>query len=238
MAKIIVIEGLDGSGKSTQVKLIKEYLENKGLSVITLHFPINDPEIPDNYSKEIYDILKGKNGPIEDQDPFETAKLFIANRHTYLPKMEKHMQDYDVILLDRYTLSTIAYQQVYAKDKEKFNQFVIDFTKSLMIHKPDLNVYIDLPMETIKERLSKSRTGEDRDYLEDGEVDQFESDLEYLSEVRKNYLDLQQADYNYRIVSGYKYDMIIKETNPYIETEIYSPEKLFNLIKFYIDEII
>jgi len=229
--KIIVIEGLDGSGKSTQVDLIKKYLERKNLKVKTIHFPINDKEIQPNYSEKIYDILKGKEGPIDEINPFYTALFFSLNRISYYKKLVSYNALYDVLIIDRYTLSNIAYQGSFTKsdfEYKRLEEFIIKTEKSLNVLQPDLTFFIDIPVEIIKKRILKRDQEETRDYLKEGEEDKYEKDLNLLKKVRDNYLNFYYPEFNYNIVRGYI------ELNDKIHG--LSPHALFRLIQLKIDE--
>ena len=80
MKMLIVVEGLDGAGKSTQVKKLKSYLENLFGAVEYIHFPRYDSPV---YGNLISLFLKGGFGPIEAVHPKLVALLYAEDRHNY-----------------------------------------------------------------------------------------------------------------------------------------------------------
>ena len=104
---LIVLEGLDGAGKSTQVKKLKEYLTERCGALEYIHFPRYDAPV---YGDLIGRFLKGEFGSIEAVHPQLVALLFAEDRHRAAPMMREALEAGKVVLLDRYVYSNIAYQ--------------------------------------------------------------------------------------------------------------------------------
>jgi dTMP kinase len=104
---LIVLEGLDGAGKSTQVKLLKEYLIGKGVNLRYLHFPRYDSQ---PYGELIGKYLRGDFGSIEQVHPQIVALLFALDRMDASATVREWLAAGDCVLLDRYVYSNIAYQ--------------------------------------------------------------------------------------------------------------------------------
>jgi dTMP kinase len=224
MSKIIVLEGLDGAGKSTQVKLIQDYLKNNKKTSISIHFPIDNNDI---YINEIYKELKGKSSY---KNPYVIATLFALNRAHFLPKLLNYMETYDFIIIDRYIASNIAYQQALLNNPYRdIKTFIIDMERNFGLPFPDLTLFIDIPLDTLKNRLI-NRTGEDRNYLKENEQDQYEK-IEFLSKVRDNYLNLYLPEFNYKIIRGFIDDKL----NKYLDL---GPYGIFKLIETQISNLI
>ena len=104
---LIVLEGLDGAGKSTQVKLLKEYIQSKGKQLRYLHFPRFDAPV---YGDLIAKFLRGDFGAINQVHPQLVALLFAEDRRDAAALIREWLGNGDVVLLDRYVYSNIAYQ--------------------------------------------------------------------------------------------------------------------------------
>jgi dTMP kinase len=125
----------------------------------------------------------------------------------YKDQLLKDLEENDIVLLDRYVLSNIAFQGAKVEDKEKrtslinwIRKFEFDF---LGLPMADLTLFLDVPIDTIEERLSSVREGEDRDYL-DGSKDIHEQDIEFQSRVRNIYKEIPIS--NYHIFNTYNQD--------------------------------
>lgn len=166
----IAFEGIDGSGKSTQVKLLKEKLEAAGHKVYTTCEPTDAPP-----GKMIRDIFNHRI----DGDHRTIAALFVADRlHHILNKtdgMLKMLEDGYTVITDRYYFSSYAYQSPH------INQHWVIQANSLAagLLRPDVNIYIDITPEISIERLNKGRTS----------IELYET-LDNLRLVRDKYLEL------------------------------------------------
>lgn len=229
-AKLIVLEGLDGSGKSTQIELIKKYFESNNLKYEYIHFPIyGDNEA----SKDVASYLRGEYGNINDVNPIFVANIYAMDRYLYLPNLQKQLLENDVVLMDRYVFSNMAYQGAkYTTEAQSqimrdwINEFEFGF---LELPYPNLNLFLDVPIEYIENRL-KERLKEDRDYLQ-GKTDIHETDFEFQRRVRQNYLALVGYE-NYQIIEcAFQQNM----TNVW---ELYTPNELFEQYKKYLDNVL
>lgn len=184
---LVVLEGLDGAGKSTQVKKLRTYLENQLGSLEYIHFPRYDAPV---YGDLISRFLRGDFGSNETVHPQLVALLFAEDRHGAAPEMKEILNSGGNMLLDRYVYSNIAYQCAKLTDAEEaerlrewiFNTEYINFD----LPKPDLNIFLDVPISFVESKLTSNRGGEDRDYLEGGQ-DIHEADIEFQKRVRAMY---------------------------------------------------
>lgn len=200
---LIVLEGLDGAGKSTQVKLLKEYLAGKGVNLRYLHFPRYDAPL---YGDLIGKYLRGDLGSIEQVHPQIVALLFALDRMDAAATIKEWLAAGDCVLLDRYVYSNIAYQcakmatqQQYGSQREELAEelrkwiFDTEYNK-YGIPKPDLNLFLDVPISFVDSKLKESRSGDDdRDYL-NGKSDIHEADIRFQISVREFYLKQTAAD--------------------------------------------
>ena len=184
---LVVLEGLDGAGKSTQVKKLRAYLESIFGNLEYIHFPRYDSPV---YGDLISRFLRGDFGSNEAVHPQLVALLFAEDRHGAAPQMKDVLAGGGTVLLDRYVYSNIAYQCAKVKDSKEaedlrdwiFNTEYGDFE----LPKPDLNIFLDVPIGFVESKLKSQRGGADRDYLEGGQ-DIHEADIEFQKKVRDIY---------------------------------------------------
>ena len=184
---LVVLEGLDGAGKSTQVKMLRAYLEGLFGSLDYIHFPRYDAPV---YGDLISRFLRGDFGSNEAVHPQLVALLFAEDRHGAAPEMKKVLQSGGHVLLDRYVYSNIAYQCAKLRDPEEadelrewiFNTEYGNFDLPV----PDLNIFLDVPIGFVESKLKSQRAGNDRNYLEGGQ-DIHEADIEFQKRVRDIY---------------------------------------------------
>lgn len=162
---MIVFEGLDGAGTTTQNKLLKERFEQNGKTVFLTHEPTDNP-----IGRVVRQVLQHK---------FETtmealALLYSADRHDHLYNkeygIEKHIENGEIVLADRYFYSSIAYQGVECSTEyiKKINDYP----------NPRYVIFVDTPVENCINRIEKR--GEEKELFDRAE---------YLEKVRANYLE-------------------------------------------------
>lgn len=207
---LVVLEGLDGAGKSTQVKKLRTYLESLHGSLEYVHFPRYDAPV---YGDLISRFLRGDFGSNEAVHPQLVALLFAEDRHGAAPAMKETLAKGGAILLDRYVYSNIAYQCAKLKDEQEaerlrdwiFNTEYGDFA----LPKPDLNIFLDVPISFVESKLKADRAGDDRDYLE-GAQDIHEADIEFQKRVRAIYRRQCELDPKFiRIDCSDEYGMML-----------------------------
>ena len=221
---LVVLEGLDGAGKSTQVKKLRTYLESLYGSLEYVHFPRYDALV---YGDLISRFLRGDFGSNESVHPQLVALLFAEDRHGAAPAMKETLEKGGVILLDRYVYSNIAYQCAKLKNDQEaealrdwiFNTEYGDFA----LPKPDLNIFLDVPISFVESKLKADRAGDDRDYLAGGQ-DIHEADIEFQKKVRAIYQRQCELDPKFiRIDCSDEYGMMLP------------PGAIFEMVKAVVD---
>ncbi len=195
---LVVLEGLDGAGKSTQVKKLRKYLEQRCPSLVYIHFPRYDAPV---YGDLISRFLRGDFGSNETVHPQLVALLFAEDRHGAGPMIKKALEEGKTVLLDRYVYSNIAYQCAKLHSPEEraqlrdwiFNTEYGNFALPV----PDINLFLDVPIDFVKEKLTSQRTGDDRNYLE-GSKDIHEASISFQKDVREIYLGETVRDPHFR----------------------------------------
>lgn len=172
---LIVLEGLDGSGKGTQTALLTEALVKQGRSLRQITFP--DYDSPSSALVRMY--LNGEFGTDpEDVNPYAASAFYAVDRFASFRKDWK--KDYDrgsVILCDRYATSNMVYQMGKSPRKEwdRYLEWVEDFEYGkLGLPRPDLVLYLDMPVEVSQKLLLQRYHGDS------GKKDIHESHLEFL----------------------------------------------------------
>ena len=183
----ITFEGADGCGKSTQMKLLQEYLQNEGYEVVITREPGGK-----GLGEKIREILLNYDGEVSDRCE---SFLFLADRAQNIDVIVKPaMQQGKIVLCDRHTDSSVAYQG-YGRglNIDEINRLNNLSTGGL---KPDLTFVFDVDIET-----SMKRVGTEKDRMES-------AGKEFFNKVRNGYLELAKKEPN-RI-------KVINSTNPIV----------------------
>jgi dTMP kinase len=178
--KIIVFEGIDGSGKGTQSKKLYKHLRDRDKKVILLEFPFYEKTF---FGKEVGNYLNGKFGKLDEVDPKLSAMLYAGDRFEKKDLILKKLQQGYTIICDRYVSSNIAYQTAkYENQKEqKMLQKWIGHLeyKVYSLPKPDVVIFMDMNPK-ISDNLVLKKDA--RNYT-DKKKDLHESDTTYLLNV-------------------------------------------------------
>ena len=185
MGKIIVIEGTDCSGKETQSKLLKSYLEQNGIKVATFSYPqYNTPT-----GKIIGGPLLGKPSICPswfdnyvEVDSKVASLYFAADRRASLPVLKELINNNEIVIIDRYIYSNMGHQGSKIEDKEerlKMYKFLETLEFDLLeLPRPDLVIFLYLPY-SYGEELKKNRV-ETLDEAEKSQTHQIKSERTYL----------------------------------------------------------
>lgn len=187
-AKLLVIEGTDGSGKETQSNKLVEYLKSINLKVKSYSFPIyssstgkiiggpylGKKEIGESYFEETSACV----------DPLVSSLYYAADRrYNFLKDIESELYKNDIIILDRYTMSNMGHQAGKAKSVKERNKILrfIDILEFDLceLPRPDKVIFLHMPFEATKE-LRKSRVAGDGN----------ENSENHLRHAEKTYLDV------------------------------------------------
>ena len=187
--KLIVIEGAcDGIGKTTQYNLLHDKLLKDNNKVTSHHFP----SYKTYQGESVERYLQGEYGPLKDLSPYFVNSLYANDRAiTWNTKLKDCYEKGDIILLDRYTTSSLIYQSALIDDideKKKFIDYVMDFEyNKIGIKKPDSVIFLHAPFDLVhKMRLERKQN--------EGVInDIHESNLEFMKKVYESALFV--ADY-------------------------------------------
>ena len=184
----IVIEGLDGSGKSTQLKMLRHYFAEQAIDHFFLHFPRTDAPV---FGEMIARFLRGEFGKIEDVDPYLVALLYAGDRRDAAATIRHEQEKGRLVLVDRYVYSNIAFQCAKLLDPQeqtKLRDWILRMEYDhFRIPRPDMNLFLDVPFSFTEEKLSQGRGGMERSYLQ-GRQDIHEENLSFQQNVREIYV--------------------------------------------------
>lgn len=215
----IVLEGLDGAGKSTQIKLLRQMVEATGRECEYLHFPRFDAPV---YGDMIARFLRGEFGSVEQVNPYLVALLYAGDRADAARQIREWMAEGKCVIVDRYVYSNIGYQCAKVESEEERQRlaewiYKTEF-KEFGIPRPTLSLFLDVPFGFTEAKLTSQREGADRDYLGGGQ-DIHEKSLDLQRRVREVYLDAAAKEQDFKVV-----DCSDSEGN------MASPEEIFSRV--------
>lgn len=198
----IALEGIDGSGKSTQTKLLTEQLTARGHKVYSTFEPTNN-----QIGKLIRDILRGNT----KADHRVIAGLFVADRLDHLLNEEygivKKLEEGYTVIMDRYLFSSYAYQGAHMD----IDWVIQANAMSAQILRPDVNIFIDVSPEVSMHRVHTNREN----------VELFET-LDGLKLVRSKYMEafekLKDVEYVFSVDGNRTPDLIAQDIWQKVQT--------------------
>ncbi len=185
--KLIVIEGLDSSGKETQSRLLLEKLQAEGIKAKRFEFP----NYESNSSALVKMYLAGEFGTDADSvSPYAASAFYAVDRYaTWKKEMEAFYKSGGVVVADRYTTSNIIHQAGKIKDpqeKQNYIKWLYDFEfEKMELPKPDAVIFLHMPVD-ISIRLMENR----RNKAGTKDKDIHEANYDYLKATYKNAMDM------------------------------------------------
>lgn len=215
----IVLEGVDGCGKSTQIANLQRMFAERGIPSEYVHFPRFDAPY---FGDLIARFLRGELGSVEQVDPYIVAMLYAGDRRDAAEMIRGWISEGKVVICDRYVYSNIGYQCAKIVDpveREKLRQWIFSLEYDYFaIPRPDVSLFLDVPFAFTERKLREARTGDDRDYLNGGQ-DIHEQSLDLQQAVRRVYIDAAEYDVDMHVVDCSD------------EGVMASPETIFDRIK-------
>ena len=196
----IAIEGLDGSGKSTQLNLLQQHLKERNIRYKYLHFPRTDSPV---FGELVSMFLRGDLGSIDNVNPYLIALIYAGDRNDAKKMIEAWIEEGYLVIVDRYVYSNIAFQCAKINDgnkQTKLAEWILNLEYNYYrIPKPELSIFLDVPFDFTRERLTEERKGDERNYLQ-GNQDIHEADLSFQEKVRQVYLNSIRNDADFRLI--------------------------------------
>lgn len=173
----------------------------KGIAYRYVHFPRTDSKI---YGELIARFLRGDFGNLKAVDPYLVALLYAGDRNDAAPMIREWLNQGFLVLLDRYVYSNIAFQCAKMNDpvgQDALRSWILDLEYGYYkIPKPDVNILLDVPFSFTQNKLTRERTGDERNYLH-GMRDIHEEDLEFQKRVREMYIRQAETCEDLKIVN-------------------------------------
>ena len=186
--KLIAIEGIDGSGKRTQVELLTLTLKARGHSVYSTAFPQYDSW----FGKMVGKFLNGDLGPLESVDPHFSAMLYAGDRFEAKYKLEAALDSGQIVLVDRYIASNLAHQtaRVPPAQRSEFLQWIEHLEYEIYgLPRENLIVYLRVPpreaQRLVALKSARSYTSAQRDLQE--------ASLRHLEDAAEMYDSLSRS---------------------------------------------
>ncbi len=167
--KIIVIEGVDSSGKATQSQLLAKRLENDGKPVISVEFP--------NYKSDSSSVVKMYlNGDFgldpNSVSPYAASTFFAVDRFSSVNgEWKDYFSNGNIVIADRYTTSNMVHQAskiANIEEKSKFLDWLYDFEYNVLsLPQPDLVIFLDMPVENARQLMAQRANKIDNSSVKD-----------------------------------------------------------------------
>ena len=184
----IVLEGLDGAGKSTQIRMLRQLFADRGVESEYVHFPRFDSPV---YGQLIARFLRGEFGGVQEVDPYLVALIFAGDRADAAPQIRQWLAEGKAVVLDRYVYSNVGFQCAKlpaGEERDRLADWIVNLEFGHnALPRPDLSLFLDVPFAFTERKLSEVREGDDRDYLQGGQ-DIHEASLQLQQDVRSVYL--------------------------------------------------
>jgi dTMP kinase len=186
--KLIAVEGIDGSGKRTQVDLLTLTLKARGHSVYSTGFPQYDSW----FGKMVGQFLNGDLGPLESVDPHFTALLYAGDRFEAKSKLEVALNNGQIVLVDRYIGSNLAHQtaRVPPAKRSEFLEWIEHLEYRIYaLPRESLILYLRVPpseaQRLVERKSARSYTSAQKDLLE--------ASLHHLEDAAEMYDSLSRS---------------------------------------------
>jgi dTMP kinase len=206
--KFIVFEGIDGSGKSTQAKLLAKALKKEGYKISFIDFPQHGQKsagLVDEY-------LIGKYGSAKEVSPYQASIFYACDRYAASFKIRNWLKRGHIVIADRYIGSNVGHQGGKIKNKKertKYLKWLYNLEYGIFkIPKPDINFILKVPpkiAQTLSGKITdKKKMAKKRKYL-GGKKDIHEENLTHLINTERAYLDAaKEFPKNFKIVECFK----------------------------------
>ncbi len=210
---LIVIDGIDGTGKATQTKLLYNFFKKNKVPVAKIDFP----QYYNNFFGELIgECLAGKHGDFISYSPHIGSILYAADRFESSVKIHKWLNEGRVVIIDRYVSSNQVHQggKIATNEERKKFLYWLDTLehKIFKIPRPDAIVYLSLPVSVSRALLEKQKGTKKglhkKRYLKNAK-DHAEENIEHLEASRRNALQIIKELNNWHEINCIENDKLI-----------------------------
>ncbi|PIT86694.1 MAG: dTMP kinase [Candidatus Magasanikbacteria bacterium CG10_big_fil_rev_8_21_14_0_10_43_6] len=183
----IMLEGTDGSGKTTQTDLLVKRLQQEHIPVEQISFP----QYGEKSAAMVEAYLNGTFGTAEDVGPYRASIFYAVDRYAASEKIKAWLAAGKVVIANRYVASNMAHQGGKIKDPEARKTY-LDWNYQLeyrifQIPKPDINIILHVTPDISQSLVDKK---EARAYLNGKKRDIHEDDINHLKDAEQAYIDI------------------------------------------------
>ena len=213
----IMIEGTDGSGKTTQTELLVAKLEKDGYPVEQISFP----QYGQPSAAMVEEYLNGAFGTAKEVGPYRASIFYAVDRYVASPKIREWLAAGKIVIANRYLASNMGHQGGKIKDvieRQKYYDWNYHLEYEIFqIPKPDINIILHVPATLSQQLVDKK--GE-REYLKGKKRDIHEDDLKHLADAEQAYLEIARLYPEFTVIECTKNGEM--QTVPDIHRQIYS----------------
>lgn len=195
--KLIVLDGTDGSGKATQLEILKKRLEEEGFEVVTADFP----QYNNKSAGPVEEYLSGKYGDAETVTPYQASIFYAVDRYDARSQLREWLAEGKIILANRYVSANMGHQGGKIKnalERKAFFNWLYDLEYNLFgLPRPDIALILHVEAD-ISQRLAKKRARTD---WSGGSKDIHEKSLKHLQEAEQTYLEIAASFPEFRLIS-------------------------------------
>ncbi len=195
--KLIVIDGIDGSGKATQTNLLVEKLKQRNYDVEIADFP----QYGLRSAALVEDYLNGKFGTAKEVGPYRASIFYACDRYAASSKIKKWLEQGKIVICNRYVSANQGHQTgkiENKQEKDKFLEWLYDLEYNIFkIPKPDINILLHMPPEIGQKFVDNKGY---RDYVGGTKRDIHEADIDHLKEASEAYKYVAEK-YNWLIIN-------------------------------------
>lgn len=189
--KLIVIEGSDGSGKSTQLELLKKSFQEKKIPFQSLRFPQYTKNF---FGKTLAKYLRGEMGSLRNINPYLISMVYAMDRAEARDQMYRWLNHGKHVLLDRYVTSNMAHQcgRLPKKERNKFLKWVDDLEYKINnVPREDIVIFLYVPY-AVSSQLLMNTNKINTAHMKGQAKDMVEQNKDYLQKSVETYLWLAQ----------------------------------------------
>ncbi len=194
--KLIVLEGGDGSGKTTQFRLLIKLLKQKNISYRTFKFPRHGKPF---FGKMVDEYLNNGFGPADKVHPKLASLIYAMDRWEASQKIKNWLKGGYWVILDRYVTSNMGHQLgkiKFSKQKKEFLFWLAELEYNILgIPRPDQVLFLDMP---VKYSLQLMQSRADKSYIK-GKLDGHEN-KRHLENTRQAYLFVSKSQPEWKII--------------------------------------